>query len=286
MSRLHPTRLESPLNLYSTSELEDWLLVRFGADVAWRRDTIRCTRKRKILAGEQLTARLIEGGRWLILGSIKGTVTAYDLESNRCLSDVNAMEGLTLVNPSSESFDSERINKMAVDIDTNAVSLTFRLALTQSMYLAGIDPPEGITRIRIWDFSLAGHGSDAQLVSQHLRSFSAYENGVIASTSLCGDLFSWSIFPNDDTKPYVEIFAWNKCTSALHMKAVVFLEQEHGVIRVEILPRNRILCFSLAHMMVYDIPKLELIPGDRPVLAYEVLQARWKMPELYSLLVL
>ncbi|TFK35292.1 hypothetical protein BDQ12DRAFT_726235 [Crucibulum laeve] len=226
-SRLQPTRLEAPLSLYSDYELEDWLLVRLGADLAWQRGTIRCTRKRNLLATKQTTARLIEGGRWLLLGSSKGTVTAYDLESNHYLSDVTAVEGSALIAPLSESLDSQLIHTMALDVDTGAATLTFTLALTPQMYLDYYDPPEDIPRVRIWKFTLAGHSTDARLVPQHLMSFSSYESGVMLSTSLYGDLFAWSIRPNDNgLKPYVAIYAWNECTSALHMKSVIFVEEE------------------------------------------------------------
>ncbi len=81
-SSSYPPRLERPIDMYTSGELEHALLLWNSADVGWQRDDKRPARERVFAANQPEIIHLIKGGRWLLGTSDRtGSVTYYDLDA-------------------------------------------------------------------------------------------------------------------------------------------------------------------------------------------------------------
>ncbi|KAH0589874.1 hypothetical protein H2248_000065 [Termitomyces sp. 'cryptogamus'] len=74
---------EEPNDLYSSAELESWVLQRRSADKEW--EITNPVRERSIfLDHETYTLTMVPGGRWLLAALSDGSVLCYDLEDPTC----------------------------------------------------------------------------------------------------------------------------------------------------------------------------------------------------------
>ena len=119
--RLPSVRLEGPLESYSAEELERWVLVRRSADVGWRSEGTKFTRNRLVSQSDSQSSYFVPGGRWLLVGSLDGSMTVYDL-------DAATISGRPLIAPD----DQLPIHYIAIDIDSpkQSPNLTFTMALS------------------------------------------------------------------------------------------------------------------------------------------------------------
>jgi len=122
--RMHSVRLEEPLDSYSAQELERWVLVRRSADVGWRREDMKCSRNRWVTQKDIGCTYLVPGGRWLLVGGLDGSVTAYDL-------DASSITGRPLTPPDDQD-KRQPICRIVIDIDSpdQSPNLTFTMALS------------------------------------------------------------------------------------------------------------------------------------------------------------
>ena len=127
MATVHPRQLwlEKPLDRYTTPELQHlvlrWRSIRTGW-VANQLTTPLCQQQHFL--SEQSTPHiscvyLVEGGRWLLVGTQDGAIQYYDLNANNIFA--------TTLIPS--LFSGRRTDvRISVDMDASAESLTFHLA--------------------------------------------------------------------------------------------------------------------------------------------------------------
>lgn len=76
-----PPRLERPVSMHSSLELEHLLLRWKSADHALTSDTFQPARERTFMGVDPESLHLITGGRWLLVRNQKAGVTYYDLDS-------------------------------------------------------------------------------------------------------------------------------------------------------------------------------------------------------------
>jgi len=117
-------RLEEPLESYSALELERWVLLRRSADVGWGCENTKFSRNRWVSKNLEVWGScIVPGGRWLLVGSMDGSVETYDL-------DASILTGKPLI-PRGEQDEPQPVHYIAIDIDSQKQSptLTFNMAL-------------------------------------------------------------------------------------------------------------------------------------------------------------
>lgn len=119
--KIYPIRLEEPVESYSATDLEQWVLKRRSADIGWRCSDLKSTRIRTIEYPAPGGAFIIPGGRWLLVGDQKGSVLVYDL-------DVSPITKIVLIPQDPEE---KLTGLIAIDVhSTPGENLTFNLTAT------------------------------------------------------------------------------------------------------------------------------------------------------------
>jgi len=129
MATIHPRQLwpERPLAGYTNLELQHLVLRWKSVRPGWMANqlTVPIRSQRHFFISEQSASNiasvyLVEGGRWLLVGTRVGAIQYYDLNSDN-------ISATTLIPP---LFGSSRVDVwISVDMDTTAESLTFHLAV-------------------------------------------------------------------------------------------------------------------------------------------------------------
>jgi hypothetical protein len=128
VERIRQPRLEEPLESYSASDLERWVLLRRSADVGWKSEAVKFTRSRWIQRKGIGGTCIIPGGRWLLVGDANhSAVTVYDL-------DAPNLTERPLILPDVQH--KQRTDRMAIEIDPGErfPYLTFTLALSPAVH--------------------------------------------------------------------------------------------------------------------------------------------------------
>ncbi|GLB35517.1 hypothetical protein LshimejAT787_0210820 [Lyophyllum shimeji] len=261
-------RLESPLAAFSASDLERWVTQRISADAGWKSsNTTKPTRTRYIRDHTASGVCLVPGGRWLLVGSDDGSVAAYDLDRDSATLDDDGRFLFQLP-------DRREVNYICVDVDEDAPSLAFNVALSPAWQDAD---SEKALSIHVWRVSLVGHGRKAYLTASPLRSFEAHVTAEIACLTLHQHLLGRLILTSDRMFR-IEVFDWTKSTTSLHCKTVISSGEHLDAIRL--LPGKRLLAFSESFLTIYEVApvvhKDDSLPSA-PSHPVEV-EPRWKLP--------
>lgn len=250
------TFLEEPINSYTTEQLQFHVCKQSAASQEWQSDEPNLARCKNIDVPRQDHMILIKGGRWLLLGLHTGAVVAYDLDSF-------ISRQMTIVEAGMINLP---ISKLVVDMDDSAPHLTFKLAVLFNRSQA--------TRIQIYQVSLAGHGSQAELIATSIISIYPNIRWSIIFASLRGEHFcrGSTMFPPLYYK-CVEVFPWRNCTkSGSYPVSTIFLGVQNRVISGEILPGNQILLLlQEGCIAIYDLPEPRVQTHN-----FEVSQPHWK----------
>ena len=117
--------LESPLERYSSLELENIVLQRGSVDIGWHSAMEHPASMRNIPFEDpdSVELHLVEGGRWL-LASDMGAVMVYDLEDPKDL-------GRLLIPRHADVHRNQPTTDLKVDVLADASMLTFHLAIGQ-----------------------------------------------------------------------------------------------------------------------------------------------------------
>ncbi|KAF8965596.1 hypothetical protein BDZ97DRAFT_768738 [Flammula alnicola] len=159
-SQIH-TKLERPIELYSSKELEHLALQWTTANMGWTSGELLRYRQHRMSDDDVLNFQLVEGGRWLLVANRAGRVTYYDL-------DEEEMKEKTLI-PEQLGIQLEQLDKtstlMDVDMDVDAHFLTFNLGLC-------FRRPD-VSLLQIWSvrLELDSHGRGTGLKAEILASF-------------------------------------------------------------------------------------------------------------------
>ena len=127
--------LDRPLRYYDAKELQQLVLQPFKVDRALKSEnpTISLKGAAQISNAWIRNAELIQGGRWFILGSVKGDVLYINLESP----DLHPRELI----PSPYDPSHLVLPSISIDMDDEAPYLTFNLALIAPHYPPYQDKP-------------------------------------------------------------------------------------------------------------------------------------------------
>ena len=100
------------------------MLLRRSADVGWRSEGTNFIRDRWVSQSDIESSYFVPGGRWLLVGALDGSMTAYDL-------DATTIQGRPLIAPNHQVA----IHYIAIDIDSpkQSPNLTFTMALSPLM---------------------------------------------------------------------------------------------------------------------------------------------------------
>lgn len=256
--------LEEPLEAYSASDLECWVTMRISADAGWKSNNTKPTRNRRMTKLTTSAVCLVPGGRWLLVGSRDGSVTAYDL-------DASTLNGKLLL----QLEVGLKIDRICIGDDDGSSILPFTMAISQAGQDARSDD-QSESMIHIWAVTLAGHGREAYLKASHLRSFQVHDAMDIHSVALRKHLFGRIIRTAQSFIQYIETFDWTKSSSSSHCKFVVCRggEQYH----INLLPGNRLLVFTSQDFAIYNVVPVdagkELLPETA---RYAFVQPLWRL---------
>lgn len=201
-----PLRLERPMELYTSRELEYLVL---------RRSSARIIRQRRTELFPPFTRRfpiddlyvgaliLITGGRWLLTASATGSVWYYDLDARAPVKRLLIPEQMEYLHGFSNGV------RMVVDIDNKSSLLSFNLA----MVMARTTPDSPRTRIaQVWHVSLQldGQIQAASLTATLLSCFHRENCGFLCSFSLLGKFIAFGVatIGQWDVPCYVALVDW------------------------------------------------------------------------------
>ena len=168
-----PPTLDRPVELYTTQELENLVVSRIAAEVAWR--SRKDPEYREISLPEgfgEADMFLVDGGRWLLaLSELQvhcGCVLAYDL-------DAPVIQEPAFIIQPQNACDAQRAFFIAVDVDKDEPTLTFNLSIIPERYegpggvfvtLLGRKEEVPIPILQVYQVRQLGHGPQAKLVSR------------------------------------------------------------------------------------------------------------------------
>jgi len=222
----HIFLLEKPLERYTGRELEYCVL-------RWRRVVLNWVRedeapvRRKLESSEKaFKTFLIPGGRWLLVGSMDGLVQCFDLDAPSFIPAV-------LV-PSQFDPNYYANHTMAVEIDLEAKSFTFNLALVittvpRRTALGRLHSPR---KIQVWRVTLdeGDHDGVQGFSSRCLCDFSEDREGISGcfSISLRGTKLAYFI-KHQNTGLYTTVVDWSRVQDSSDVARQVFMETERAV---------------------------------------------------------
>ena len=124
--------LDGPVEFYTTQELEDLVVSRISAEVAWRSRKDPGYREITLPEGfGEADTALVDGGRWfLALSELQvhyGCVLAYDL-------DAPVIQEPAFIIWPQHAWDAQRAFFMAVDVDENETTLMFNVSIIPEKY--------------------------------------------------------------------------------------------------------------------------------------------------------
>ncbi|KAF8178434.1 hypothetical protein BJ912DRAFT_984102 [Pholiota molesta] len=297
-----PPILERPVGTYTGEELEHIVLRRISSEVRWTSERPPTVRNVPITIDHQARdcTLLLEGGRWLLLTSPQrgsGRVYAYDLNSPfsqepQCIIDLGKTSG-----------GARKTWRMAADVDSSESQLTFNFCLVPhttfepfSFSEKNDDPSMPLADIHIYRLTLNGHGSDAVLVADKIKTlrnyFRTYSDpitlrGRYLARALCipGTTSTWS-------PSYIEVCDWVLSDDSKHLKLlfdveyvntvsplscllltfmIKYITQEH----IALLPDRKLVAVSDYGVYLYDIANLQSAPpGELP--AVSTIKPYWK----------
>lgn len=207
LSKPYPPRLERSIDTYTSGELEHILSVWTSAAIGWERDDGHPARERSFSSELVKFAHLIKGGRWLLITTVTGAVTYYDL-------DAETDTGTLLIQEQTSKLHSTPEIKMSVDDHTNSPLLSFNIAF--SLYEGSKAHGHNAT-LRIWGVELVldetqhGVGLHAtQLATFPWRPAVRYILGL----SLLGPTIAFNATHNEDRKAYLFVVEWEQANGS------------------------------------------------------------------------
>jgi len=226
MAIIRPRQLwpEKPLDWYTSQELEHLILQWKSIKVGWAANqwTEPIPRQRHFLMSDQSAPYvspcvcLVEGGRWLLVGTTFGSVQYYDL-------DALNISATSLIPP---PFDGRAEMRISIDMDAITESLTFHLGILTRRRPGGNDPeyphsPGYAARwIQVWQVAteIDSHGNVKGLKSELKSSFCEEYEPACFSFRIQGQFVTYSLFCSDRYGPFhrghkIIIFDWTTCTS-------------------------------------------------------------------------
>lgn len=271
---------EKPLARHTSRELEHLVLRWKSVKAGWaaNRLTEPIPGQRLFSVSEQSAsyvspcAYLVEGGRWLLVGSDLGAVQYYDLNA------VN-ISATALIPP---PFDGRAEVWISVDMDSVAESLKFNLGILTRRRPNTNDPayphsPCYARWIQVWQVTteVDSLGRVKGLTSELQSSFREEYEPICFSFRLRGQYIAYSLFYSDlQVGPMnhghrVIVVDWtthnstslNYTRKSITTKASVsdpiaryhFVADPNEIQWLALLPNDRLLCYTDIHFVLYDL---------------------------------
>ncbi|KAF8954395.1 hypothetical protein BDZ97DRAFT_1865612 [Flammula alnicola] len=259
-SQIH-TKLERPIELYSSKELEHLALQWTTANIGWTSGELLRYRQHRMSDDDVFNFQLVEGGRWLLVANRAGRVTYYDL-------DEEEMKEKTLI-PVQLGIQLEQLDKtstlMDVDMDVDAHFLTFNLGLC-------FRRPD-VSLLQVWSvrLELDSHGRGTGLKAEILASFPRDPHFLVYSFSLLGKYVAFSVARGVCSSVYVVIIDWARAHShcegredekLLYPKQLIYPVNDPG--RIRLLPGRRLIMTCRSSVCLYDLHFAHATRGNLP----------------------
>ncbi|TFK72853.1 hypothetical protein BDN72DRAFT_855220 [Pluteus cervinus] len=267
--------LEQPIEAYSSDELEYFLLRRKKTEVGYERAANGSgfeLRRRILPVSTNSTydcARLVPGGRWLLISTRHGSVKYYDLSTQ---------------DPTGRLLIPKRYIRstswMCVDVDMNSPTLRFNLALTnldRNCDWGGCINFQ--RRFEIWEVSLvvdeSGRGVGLSAGHKAQSSFLQEPKGNVYSVFLVGDYLSYEVMGQQER--CVFFVQWKDIRESSYPKRMVTVPSMNAYI----LLNDHVCTINGSFISLVSLSALTeftTVPPLRPTTSYTPL-ATIKLPE-------
>ncbi|PPQ85643.1 hypothetical protein CVT25_012765, partial [Psilocybe cyanescens] len=250
-----PPRLERPIEMHSSQELEHLLLLWKSADLGLEANTFHPARERTFFgvktsydSARDKSIHLTKGGRWLLVAEQTAAVTYYDL-------DAESISGVRLIPNQMEFDDSSRV-MMTVDYDTYSPFLEFTIALSLEDAAPWEEPLTSIRHIRtvqIWRVGVVLDDTQhaAGLTATFLASFPHRpEIRAILSLSLLGPMIAFTAITRGATYAFVVDWTLANGNSLEYPWRVVQWTMHQG--HINLLPGSRLFVASRGNFSLSD----------------------------------
>jgi hypothetical protein len=179
---------EKPLGMHSCRELELLVLRWKRIKIGWARNGI--PRQRHFFVSDPKSISpcvyLVEGGRWLLVGTKFGSIQYYDLNA------VTISASTLIPSP----FDGQSEIRISVDMDSDAEFLTFHIGILTRPRPGGDDPQSKARWIQVWRVTAEVDSNDhvIGLAAELLSSFREEYEPACNSFRLQGQKVTYSFF--------------------------------------------------------------------------------------------
>ncbi|KJA23527.1 hypothetical protein HYPSUDRAFT_580037 [Hypholoma sublateritium FD-334 SS-4] len=264
-SAAYPPRLERPIDMYTSDELEHLFLLWSSADVGWRRSDARPARARVSATRLPEKVHLVPGGRWLLVTSVQtGAVTYYDL-------DAETISGVLLI-PDQIVRGGWFNLQVAIDFHDESPVLSFTIALSLSDRSQDPNTFEWYDReiIQIWTVGVLLNESQ-KAVGLEARQLAYFPHRPMITTvlaiSLLGSTIAFRAFPPGSSTAYTYVVDWVHANQNPTMYAWRMLNPRRGSdSRMHLLPNSRLLILRDRNISLFDystIPETtDMAPQD------------------------
>ncbi|KAF9529685.1 hypothetical protein CPB83DRAFT_851976 [Crepidotus variabilis] len=264
MALPHLFRLEKPLVMHSSTELEKLILRWKAVDKRWSVDDAQPTLHRTFTVTDKSRScsHLLRGGRWFLAGTIHGDVQYFDL-------DAPIITPRTLISAPFHHNFSRDLNtnthiRIAVDLDHNSPTLAFNIAVLIARY----DRDSSDLRyVQVWHVEPERNefGQVTGLSSRQLSSFYEEADCDICHVSLFQETIAYSIrhfYPKPPRQDLV-IVKWAEANGddLTYRRRVI----THKVVDwISLIPGNRIVCGRVRTELfdIDEIPETTLVPSN------------------------
>ncbi|KAF8965602.1 hypothetical protein BDZ97DRAFT_2057907 [Flammula alnicola] len=244
------TKLECPIELYSSKELERLALQWTTANIGWTSGEPLRFRQHKMSDDDVLNFQLVEGGRWLLVVNQAGRVSYYDVDEEEITEKTLIPEQL---GPQLEPLD-ETSTLMDVDMDVDARFLAFNLGLCFRR--------TDVSLLQVWRVRLEvdSHGRGTGLKAEILASFPRDHRLLVYSFSMLGEYVAFSVARGGGSHLYIVVIDWAQAHShcerredakLLYPTQLIYPVNNPG--RIRLLPGRRLIMIYRHCVRLYDL---------------------------------
>ncbi len=199
--------------MYNACELESTILQWKSIKASWARSDSLVANQRHFFISRKAfySSHLIEGGRWLLVGTTFGSVMYFDL-------DAQDISGVTLV-PTSFTESSRVEIRIAIDMISDCEYLTFNLAILAHLRRPPASSPEvqdpslfvRVVQVYRVTLDVSSHAGVTGLIAQQLSSFQEEYSGRCVSFGFRGNHVAYSLSHIDHRN--ITVVDWTRCHS-------------------------------------------------------------------------
>ncbi|KIM36610.1 hypothetical protein M413DRAFT_448969 [Hebeloma cylindrosporum] len=259
--------LERPIKLYTSHDLELLFLRLKSSDIGWKTDDKFPARRRQIVTTNIAKCMyLVEGGRWLLVVSVTGSITYFDLDASTPTESLLVPDQFDLPVPYRFRPKSEAKVAMAIDRDNDSAFLAFNLLVSFSSS-RNYDPKAQVVQIWRVALSLDDQHQGIGLTAERLASFPLETCiGAVSCLSIHGPHVALSLISVDHEDCHLTfIIDWKQADGDQtdYPRRLVHPPDAREPAALHLLPGNKLITVAHDGVMVFDyltVPETSSLP--------------------------